>query len=64
VVTMAMMKLGKVVPPNIPVPAGTGEFLLQILSIAGSAALCEELLFRGFIMRAYEGLGWKRAIFI
>lgn len=63
-VMIGLMRLGKVIPPDIPVPGDIGSFLLQLLSIAGSAALCEELLFRGFIMRAYEGMGWKKAIFI
>jgi len=64
IVLMGLMSIGKVTAPNIPVPSGTGEFIMQLISIAGSAALCEELLFRGFIMRAYEGLGWKKAILI
>ena len=63
-VMIGLMRLGRVVPPDIAVPTDIGMFLLQLLSIAGSAALCEELLFRGFIMRAYEGMGWKKGIFI
>lgn len=63
-VIMGLMTIGKITPPTLPVPAGIVEFAMQLLSVAGSAALCEELLFRGFIMRAYEGLGWKRAILI
>ena len=63
-VMMALMTIGKITPQTLPVPSGIGEFIMQLLSVAGSAALCEELLFRGFIMRAYEGLGWKKAILI
>ena len=63
-VIMGLMTIGKITPPILPVPTGIGEFAMQLLSVAGSAALCEELLFRGFIMRSYEGLGWKKAILI
>ncbi|QNO15617.1 CPBP family intramembrane metalloprotease [Alkalicella caledoniensis] len=42
----------------------TKDFIVTLLVIAGSAGLCEEILFRGFIMRSYEGLGQWKAILL
>lgn len=51
------------VPVNpIPVPWDGRTFALEIATVCFSAALCEELFFRGFFMTAYEGWGSGRAI--
>ncbi|WP_026487143.1 type II CAAX endopeptidase family protein [Caldanaerobius polysaccharolyticus] len=51
------------VPANpIPVPWDGRTFALEIATVGFTAALCEELFFRGFFMTAYEGWGSGRAI--
>ncbi len=47
-----------------PVPVGNNglELLLSIIVIAGSAAICEEFLFRGVVQRGVEAFGPFRAI--
>lgn len=52
-----LSKLGNLIVPDIPFAKNPGEYLVLIFVIAGSAGICEELLFRGFILRAYEKLG-------
>ncbi|SHJ84104.1 hypothetical protein SAMN02745227_00824 [Anaerobranca californiensis DSM 14826] len=48
-------------PPNIiQIPDTYKDFLFSLIVIAGFAGFCEEFLFRGFILRSYEGLGQKR----
>ncbi|WDV47310.1 type II CAAX endopeptidase family protein [Clostridiaceae bacterium M8S5] len=49
---------------QIPTPQNKVELLRAFLIVAVSAGLCEEILFRGFIMRAYEKLGKKIAILL
>lgn len=51
------------IPPNpIPVPKNTDLFIRETITVAFSAAVCEELFFRGFFMTAYEEAGSRRAI--
>lgn len=49
--------LGNLIVPDIPFAANPKEYMVLLFIIAGSAGICEEILFRGFIMRAYEKLG-------
>ncbi len=52
-------------PANpITVPEDFRGFILTLLVVAGSAGLCEEILFRGFIMRSYEKIGQWKAILL
>lgn len=39
---------------DVPGPANLGEVLLALLAIAVAPALCEELLFRGVVLKAYS----------
>lgn len=55
---------GRVVVSQPPVATNFTELLINFAIIGGSAGICEEVLFRGVIQRAYEGLGWKKGIFI
>lgn len=41
----------------LPSPATREELLLSILTMAAVPAVCEELLFRGFVLSAWEGRG-------
>jgi len=55
--------LGNLIVPDIPFATDPAEYLVLLFVIAGSAGICEELLFRGFILRAYEKLGmWPNII--
>lgn len=55
---------GQLITPPIPIPTNTNEYIILLLIIAGSAGICEEILFRGLMLRAYEGLGkWKSIVF-
>lgn len=45
---------GKVIIPDIPLAKTSGEFLLMFFLVAISPGLCEEMLFRGLIMNAFE----------
>lgn len=47
--------------PPMPLPAGRGELMLQIISIAAIPAIFEELLFRGALLSAFERRGARRA---
>lgn len=55
---------GKVVTPVIPIMKTPLDVLMGILVIGGSAALAEEFLFRGIILRGYERFGSKTAILL
>jgi uncharacterized protein len=55
---------GKVELAQIPTAANGMGLLIGVLVIAGSAGICEEILFRGVIMRGFERLGIVRAILI
>lgn len=49
--------LGQLITPQIPFAQSGSEYITLLLVIAGSAGICEEILCRGYIMRAYERLG-------
>jgi len=51
------------IPNNpIPVPANLWELAVGILVIAVSPAICEELLHRGLLLKAYEKRGSTKAV--
>jgi membrane protease YdiL (CAAX protease family) len=55
---------GKLIQSPIPIAENLSEYALLLMIIAGSAGICEEILFRGLIMRGYERLGkWPSIIF-
>jgi membrane protease YdiL (CAAX protease family) len=54
---IALSLLGELITPQIPFAESGGEYFILLLVIAGSAGVCEEILCRGYLMRAYEGLG-------
>jgi len=55
---------GKILINQPPVATNFIELLISVAVIGGSAGICEEILFRGVLQRAYEGFGWKKGIFI
>lgn len=55
---------GKLIQSPIPVASNFNEYFVLLLIVAGSAGICEELLFRGLIMRGYQNLGkWHSIVF-
>jgi len=55
---------GKLITSPIPIANNINEYFLMLLIVAGSAGLCEEILFRGLILRGSERLGmWKSIIY-
>jgi membrane protease YdiL (CAAX protease family) len=48
----------------IPIPQNPGEVLVSILVIAIAPAICEEILHRGILLKAYENRGTMKAIVI
>ena len=55
---------GEIMQPPIPTAENLGEYFVLMLVIAVSAGICEEVFFRGLMLRGYEGLGTANAIFI
>ncbi|CAK7083621.1 type II CAAX prenyl endopeptidase Rce1 family protein [Tissierella carlieri] len=53
---------GEMVPSSVPIPENLGLYFLSIFIIALSPGICEEIMFRGTIMNAYEDIGKKKAI--
>lgn len=56
--------MGDLIIPDIPFATDPTEYIVLLFVIAGSAGICEEILFRGFLLRAYEGFGMWRGILI
>lgn len=56
--------LGNLNIPELPTADNATEYIVLMLVISLSAGLCEEVFFRGFLMRGYEPLGNKMAIIL
>lgn len=55
---------GPLMETPVPIPENFNEFFILLMIVAGSAGICEELLFRGLVMRGYEKAGkWPAIIF-
>ncbi len=54
--------LGSMDIPQIPTATTSQQYILYLFIIAISAGICEEVLFRGFIMRSFEKVSYKFAI--
>lgn len=55
---------GEINPVTIPIPQSGIELFKSFIIIALSAGICEEALFRGFIMSSYKKAGKKKAILV
>jgi len=51
-------------PTSIPIPTTTIEYLIGLFVIAIAPGICEEVMFRGTMMSAYDTLGYKKSILI
>lgn len=47
---------------SLPVASTTGELMLSVITVAVIPAVCEEFLFRGAVLSAFEGEGTKHAM--
>lgn len=56
--------MGNLIVPDIPFATDPTEYIVLLFIIAGSAGICEEILFRGFMLRAYEKFGMWTGIVI
>lgn len=56
--------LGEIPANTIPVPKSLSELLLGLLIVAFSPAVCEEMLNRGILLKAYESRGSVKAVVI
>jgi membrane protease YdiL (CAAX protease family) len=55
---------GKLIQSPVPLAQSFSEYFVLLMIVAGSAGICEEILFRGLIMRGYEKLEkWPNIIF-
>lgn len=64
IVMIFLSLFGEIKPPPIPIPNNEIELLKGFFVVALSAGICEEVMFRGLIMKGYENLGkWKAIIF-
>ncbi|KAB3535404.1 CPBP family intramembrane metalloprotease [Alkaliphilus pronyensis] len=50
--------------PEMPVANSSSEYILLMFVVSMAPGICEEVFFRGFIMRGYEALGKKKAIIL
>ncbi len=53
---------GELSTSSAPIPTTGYMYLISLFVIAISPGICEEIMFRGTIMNAYEGLSKKKAI--
>ena len=61
---LIISRFGSIKPTPIPVPQGALDLLVALFVVSISAGICEEVMFRGFMMKAYEKIGVKKAIII
>ncbi|MCX7708562.1 MAG: CPBP family intramembrane metalloprotease [Clostridia bacterium] len=64
VVVYLLQFIGKIPAQPIPVPQNYTELAVGILIVAVSPAICEEMLHRGVLLKAYENRGSIKAVFI
>ena len=57
-------RVGTLDIPQIPTAGSLMEYLRLILIVAVMAGVCEEVFFRGLIMKSYERMGQNQAIII
>ena len=60
--SLALDALGLAAPGTVPMPRSRSELALSILTMAAFPAVFEELLFRGFVLSAWETRGTAFAI--
>jgi uncharacterized protein len=56
--------IGNIPPQALPVPRNLNDLLIGVLVISVSPAVCEEILHRGLILKAYEKRGSMKAVVV
>lgn len=51
-------------PTTVPIPMTSGEFWISFLIVAVTPGICEEVMFRGTMLSAYESIGYKKGVII
>jgi membrane protease YdiL (CAAX protease family) len=64
IVIYLLQSIGNIPNPGIPTPQNIPELLLGILIIAVAPGICEEMMHRGLLLRAYEKRGTYKAVVI
>ena len=64
IVLTLLSSFGPLQQPPIPTASSAGEYIILLIIIALSPGICEEVFFRGLLMRGYEGIGKIQAIVI
>lgn len=59
-----LQSTGYILGESLPVPQNFGDIILSILVVAVSPAICEEILHRGILLKAYESRGSINAVVI
>lgn len=62
IVITILSSFGDIIPNSVPIPKNSLQYLLGLFVIAISPGICEEIMFRGTIMNAYDKLGKKKSI--
>lgn len=63
--SIPFQKLGlDIYTTGIPSPSGSRELALSVISIAAIPAICEEFLFRGAMLSAFERYGTRHAVLV
>ena len=64
-ITIIIISLfGELQPSPLPIPENTTMFLVGLILFAVTPGICEEIMFRGVMLSAYERIGMKKAIII
>jgi|GEM_PF-243788 len=64
IVIYLLQFIGDIPNPGIPTPGSIPELLTGILVIAVAPGICEEMMHRGLLLRAYEKRGTYKAVII
>ncbi len=64
IVMNILSRFGEISIPQIPAATNLYEYLRLVLIVSLAAGICEEVLFRGVILRGYQQLGNVRAVLI
>lgn len=51
-------------PTSVPIPMTPRELLVSFIIVAVTPGICEEVMFRGTMLSAYETIGYKKSIII
>ena len=64
IMMLLLSLLGNLNIPQLPTASNAADYIVLMLIVSISAGICEEVFFRGFMLRGYEALGQNKAIVI